>query len=170
MSNFNFEQEKAINAVLFILKELGETDFHKIFKILYFADQKHLVDFGRPIIGDSYIKMQNGPVPSAIYDMLKEAKATNSNSIYFNVNRHFVNSDKEPNLDFLSESDIECIKLSIFENKDLSFNALKNKSHDEAYNQSTHSISEIKIAKAGGANDEMLKYIYSNSENQGCFL
>jgi len=37
-------------------------DFHKIFKIIYFADRQHLADWGRPITGDTYIAMEAGPV------------------------------------------------------------------------------------------------------------
>jgi len=67
MLKFKFDQEKAVSAILYISKRLIEAegniepDFHKIFKILYFADQKHLANYGRPIIGDHYIAMEHGP-------------------------------------------------------------------------------------------------------------
>ena len=48
---FDIDKSKAINSILFVLNELGDkkSDAHKVFKILYFADQKHLVTYGRPI-------------------------------------------------------------------------------------------------------------------------
>ena len=50
---FDIDKSKAINSILFVLNELGDkkSDAHKVFKILYFADQKHLVTYGRPITG-----------------------------------------------------------------------------------------------------------------------
>jgi len=47
-----------VNTLLYIIGKLGGTgDFHKVFKILYFADQKHLVRYGFAITDDRYIAM-----------------------------------------------------------------------------------------------------------------
>ncbi len=66
---FDIDKSKAINSMLFVLNQLGaeKSDAHKVFKILYFADQKHLVNYGRPITGDTYVKMQYGPVSCVVY-------------------------------------------------------------------------------------------------------
>jgi len=66
-----FNREKAIQSILYVTNKLTRKDFHKIFKILYFAERKHMQDWGMPIIGDTYIAMDAGPVPSRVYDMLK---------------------------------------------------------------------------------------------------
>lgn len=74
MVHFKFNRDKAIATVLFIAEKLikrygkNGADLHKIFKILYFADQKHLAKYGRPIVGDFYVAMREGGVPSKIYD------------------------------------------------------------------------------------------------------
>lgn len=58
-----FNYDKAVNSILFSLTRLGGvTDMHKLYKILYFADQRHLSLYGRSITGDVYIAMQFGPV------------------------------------------------------------------------------------------------------------
>ena len=68
---FSFNKDKSIHSVFFILNEIEEgCDIHKVCKILYFADQKHLVKWGRPITGDHYIKMNYGPVPSNIKNII----------------------------------------------------------------------------------------------------
>ena len=52
-----FKQNVAIQAVLYILQQMGGVcDIHKCHKILYFADNEHLSKYGRSITGDSYIK------------------------------------------------------------------------------------------------------------------
>jgi hypothetical protein len=66
-----FNESKTLNAVLYIVNKIERKDFHKIFKILYFADRNHFADYGRPISGDNYIKMEDGPVPSNLYDILQ---------------------------------------------------------------------------------------------------
>lgn len=73
MSGFPFNERKALAAVLFILKEMGgKVDKHKLAKILYYADEKHLCRYARPVIGDRYIAMPYGPVPSSVYDGVKK--------------------------------------------------------------------------------------------------
>lgn len=70
-----FQYEAAVNALLFVLSELGgKSDMHKLCKILYFADQRHLSLYGRSITGDTYIAMQYGPVPSNVDDILKAVR------------------------------------------------------------------------------------------------
>lgn len=176
---FKFDQEKAILSIKVVLKNFnGTINFHKLFKVLYFAEQKHLSTYGRPIFADTYIAMKDGPVPSSIYDILKIIKG---DSIYYNQNlqesfskifsvqEHKV-SLKDPaiDLDVFSESELECLGASIEENKLLGYQNLADKSHDLAWNNSgrNQKISVLDIAKAGGANDELLKYITLNIENE----
>lgn len=177
MLKFKVDIEKCLQAALYVLKATGGTsDFHKMFKILYFADQKHLAKYGRPITGDNYVAMKNGPVPSNIYDILKSIRAETIFSEYakqflpfFDVRfNHFVSAKQEPNLEILSETDIEILDEAINENKNLTFSQLTEKSHDFAYNQAIKDdyIPLLEIAKGGGANEAMLKYIQLNIENQ----
>ena len=67
-----FKQDVTIQAILYILQKMGGVcDIHKCHKILYFADNEHLSRWGRSITGDTYIKMDFGPVPTCVYDLLK---------------------------------------------------------------------------------------------------
>jgi len=50
--------------------ELSQFD---ITKTLFLADREHLNKYGRPITFDEYIAMNDGPVPSLAYDVLKDA-------------------------------------------------------------------------------------------------
>jgi uncharacterized phage-associated protein len=184
MSNNESEtmnKEKIINSILFILNELGgKSDFHKIFKILYFADQKHLVTYGFPITYDFYIAMPNGPVPSKSYDMLKAIKGdsfwSNIDPNYkaqFEVEGYNVVAKQIADIEELAESDIECLVQSIAENKDLSFGQLSDKSHKLAWEKARgdetnfdNRMDTIDIAKELGIDDEMEKYISVNLETQ----
>lgn len=186
MLKFKFHKEKAISALLYVAENLIEQhdrrcrpDFHKIFKILYFADQKHIVKYGRPIIGDHYIAMKDGPVPSNIYDILKIVRGDalfcsdedEFNGIFDVKNNHYIHPKRKADLDELSESNLECIDESIKENKYLSFKALKVKSHDNAYEKATKDdkIHYVEMAKAAGADDSILSYLELTSENDRIF-
>lgn len=161
MSSFIFDEEKAVSVVLFILKNVKKIGKHSLAKVLYFADQKHLVRYGRPILGDSYIKMPYGPVPSAIYDGVKKNGLYGILEDSIEVKGIDIYPTAEPDMDELSESDIECLGESIDENYHLNFGDLKDKSHQLAWNsaQSGSSLTIQNIAKEGGACEEMINYI-----------
>lgn len=173
-------------AILYVLSEVGETDYHKLFKILYFADQKHLVRFGRSITGEQYDAIQYGPVPVEAYDLFrhlsnpdsfvfpsKEVADLFSSFVFRRVANGLarpvptVKSDEAPDMDELSPSDIECLSASIAENRNLSFNLLTSKSHDAAWKQANEASAQsfdstmepVAIAQAGGASEEMIQYI-----------
>jgi uncharacterized phage-associated protein len=169
MKGFRIDTEKAKAVLLYIAEKLGEADFLRVFKILYFAEKEHLATYGRPIVGDTYIAMKNGPVPSFIYDALKYARGNGFFSPSFegiakaiDIASNFTFKAKEKaDLDELSKSDLLCLDKSIEENKHLDFSELSTKSHDAAWDTADRddAMDTLNIAKAGGANDEMLKYI-----------
>ena len=176
---YKMDNGKIIHSILFILDKLGgKSDLHKIFKILYFADQKHLVSYGFPITGDYYIAMPHGPVPSKSYDVLKAIRgdsfwtASKEYIDLFEVEDHMVTAKQMPDMDELAESDVECLLEAIAENKDLNFQQLVDKSHKSAWEKARDASNfdnEMKvedIAKEVNVNEEMLKYIMLNIENQ----
>ncbi len=182
MAEFTIDKDKAIHASLYVLGKTGEADYHKVFKILYFAEQYHLKNYGLPLTGDAYQAMQYGPVPSFIYDVFKAAEKGVSPfaeaiemSNVFSVRRQgkkpLVTSRTEANLDELSETDLEALNLSIYENGDLNFEELVKKSHDLAWDKAEKSedieMSYLDIAEAAGSTEEMLSYITVQAENAG---
>ena len=117
--------------------------------------------------------MKDGPVPSKIYDILKSIRGDSfypdqgNLSRYLEVKENFYIYPKTKiDIEVFSETDIECLNESIHENKDLTFDQIKEKSHrDGAYNNANqdNKISFYKIAKAGGAKKSMLVYINFNT-------
>ena len=137
----NFDAEKAVESILYIAKRVEEPTFHKISKILYFADQIHVVKYGSFILDDEYVAMRNGPVPSATYDILKYVRgdrsvcyAEHAKSVITVKHRFSVHVSRDADLNEFSESDIECLDQSIRDNGKLDFNQLTRKSHDAIYN------------------------------------
>lgn len=136
MRKQRLDLEKALEVLLYITASVKDT--YKALKILYFADKEHLNRYGRLICGESYIAMKDGPVPSGAYDLVKFARGVT----YFNmpsgtrdalqIEGYDIFPQRKPDLEFLSESDIECLNVSINKFKSLSFSQLRDISHQEA--------------------------------------
>jgi uncharacterized phage-associated protein len=165
---FQFDVEKAINAILYITGKVKKKDFHKIFKILYFADRDHFAEYGRPITGDSYIAMDDGPVPSKIYDILKSVRGDSffkddgTFSKLFKIHDSFlIQPLQEPNLRVLSGTDIKHLDQAIETYGPLSYDELKGKSHDYAWNRTSKDapISFENILRETGENEEVLSFL-----------
>jgi hypothetical protein len=137
---FKFDAEKALEIILYIASRAPVPDIYHVCKILYYGDRHHLEDSGRLICGDSYCAMRDGPVPSGTYDLIKDVrdpwrKSTLADTARqaFEINGITVNPLRQPDLSFLSESDRESLDYSINAVGNLSYSALRRKSHDDAY-------------------------------------
>lgn len=165
-----FEKETSIQAILYVLERLGDSlaDIHKICKILYFADQKHLSQFGRTITGDDYIKMPYGPVPSKIEDMFKALRGESffsdcveEVSKYFGLkNKYVLEAKQKCDTDYLSKTDMKCLDYAVDKCKDKSFNEITEMSHDLAWNNAAlgRRISEKDILREVGDTEEYIEY------------
>lgn len=166
--NVQFDKVKTLNALLFVANRVQRKDFHKIFKIIYFADRQHLADWGRPITGDTYIAMEAGPVPSRLYDMLKivrgDSYMPDSEGLgrYFQVeNWMYVKPLQDADLNKLSANEQEALQEAINKYSPLSYDEIKEKSHDVAWRSTAKdfSISWDSIAREAGLNGDELEYV-----------
>ena len=160
--NVQFDKVKTLNALLFVANRVQRKDFHKIFKIIYFADRQHLADWGRPITGDIYIAMEAGPVPSRLYDMIKivrgDSYMPDSEGLgkYFQIeNWMYVNPlvDADPNK--LSSNELKVLDACIAKYSSLSYDEIKEKSHDVAWRSTARdfSIKWEDIAREAGLDE-----------------
>lgn len=67
---FSFSHRKATQTLnYFARQEGGSINKLKALKLVYFADRYHLRRYSRPIIGDEYLAMNYGPVPTGTKDL-----------------------------------------------------------------------------------------------------
>jgi len=68
--------EKALTqaAAVLLRREGGKMNYMKLLKLLYIADRKSLIEANKQISGDRLVAMDNGPLLSRAYDLLKEGK------------------------------------------------------------------------------------------------
>jgi uncharacterized phage-associated protein len=136
---FEFNEDLAVETILYIANRVNAPTFHRISKIMYFADKMHLEKYGRFICGDNYVAMKHGPVPSGAYDILKAVRFNGYPHIKdeareaFEVINYTVIPNRDADLDQFSDSDIECLDYAIKEYGTRTFNELTNLSHDEAW-------------------------------------
>src|SRR4051794_37148117 len=68
---YRVNPRKALEVILWLAHRQSPIDFYHILKMVYFADKYHLNIYGRPVVGDRYEAKNYGPVPTAVYDILK---------------------------------------------------------------------------------------------------
>ena len=161
--HFQFDIDKFIAcAAFFASAQLSNLDKLKISKLLYFADKYHLLKYGKPIIGDNYFHLDYGPVPSKALDIMNEVVCKDnvsrigegfSNKDKFNqflkVRRPFFHSYpvfeliKEPDLDYLSESEMEALNETIKKYGKLTGGNLIDETHKDAAWLRTKNTEEI---------------------------
>jgi hypothetical protein len=108
---FDFDETKAIETILYLARRLSRSDKYNICKMLYLTDKTSLERYGRFIFGESYSAMQQGATPSKSYDILKRIAKESSDDLC--VDGNAVVALRDANLDYLSESDIECLDATI---------------------------------------------------------
>ena len=168
------DRKKLSELVLFIIDKTGGVDFYHAFKILYFAEMKHLAKWGSGFVPDEFCALKYGPVPTHLYDAVKEL---NHQQMILSEELseviQYAGEDapdvllpkREADLKYLAKSEIEALEQSIEENKSLTFGQLMRKSHDEAWEEAnrrtngTNVISPVSMARVLNADDAMLEYI-----------
>lgn len=135
-----FEIEKAIAALGFLVQKTGES-MYPLLKMMYLADKLHLERFGRFIAGDDYCAMAKGPVPSHAYNIIQTLRGDKSRrpgaevaAQFFEYGDDFMlHLRREPDLDELSSSDIECLQEIVDIYQRVGKWAIKDMSHDDAW-------------------------------------
>jgi len=108
---FAFDREKAIQAILWLLRRNnGAMDKLKLVKLFFWADREHLARYGRPIVGGDYYTMNLGPVSSELLDLVNEAtKATETLPLTTEQTGHQILAKGTPDERWLSKSDLDVL-------------------------------------------------------------
>ena len=115
MIQFVFDIQKTIAAVVFLLeKQGGELDMFLALKMLYLADKEALIQWGKPITGDSFVSMPKGPVLSEVYDLFKGTAPSDDqdlwNEYFSELVSHAIHLLKPAETGLLSEREMEVLE------------------------------------------------------------
>ena len=143
---FEFSLQKFVAAMAYMGQQVPQLTKLKAVKLLFFADKYHLVKYGRPIIGDRYVKMEHGPVPSQALNWMNEViqpfriRGIPRHELdyvqkYLETeeagNRPTFKAKKEPDMSELSDSDVEALNSAISRYGRKSITAIWNAGHSE---------------------------------------
>ena len=131
--------QKILEAIVFVSGKHPGRGFHHILKTLYYADKFHLQKYGRPILGDTYVKMPFGPVGSITYDILKmsdylPSEIADQAEAALQTSRDKVprvNARRSAELSLFSESDLMCLGEALAFCDDIPFPDLTELTHQE---------------------------------------
>ncbi len=170
-----FRYDKAIEVLLYILSK-DCRNMYNVLKVAYFADKEHMRRVGSTICKDRYIAMRQGPVPSGMYDLCKAVRNSGKNN--FGVSDAVKARDpydfvplREPDMDFLSDVDIQCLDESIEKYGQMPFGRLKDLSHAEPEYKTAgenDEISFVEFVKSVDENGELLSYLKDILEEVEC--
>lgn len=175
------EQIKKIESVvLYVLRNFPEgVDYIKLFKIIYFAQKEYLVNYGKVLCPDTFKARKFGPVPALSDKVIKLVELEDEDIDQYPDLMRFRNSIRvtdqkvfgiaEPDMDYLSQKECEYLdKWFVYCKEKDSKTELSPESHDKAYDiayarfledPQLGTLTNIEIAKAGGATDKMIAYI-----------
>ena len=153
---FRRHDRKMLEMIVFIANLAGDEgiDIYHLAKVFFYAEKRHLNQYWRPIVGDIYIKMPYGPGPSAVLDLINMLEMSDRDDMIDRFKRKFdqklielaqdallverndkghneIKAKRQPNEDYLSDSDKEAINWAYKRYAARSFNALMDESHQE---------------------------------------
>lgn len=185
------DQILKIKAVVsYILQQMpGGVDYIHLFKVMYFAQQEHLVVYGMPLLDDTFLARKHGPVPALTYKVLKgkEGKLdldskelddfAQNLSLRLSDNHQLVKlaEGKSCDMEELSASNVKVLDKWIAACKDVNSFDLSDLSHDKAWRKAMKQaektgedtkITQYDMAEAGGASRDMLQVIRERQINR----
>lgn len=187
---FRFVPEKLVAAIAYFAQRgVPKLDKLKTLKLLFFADKEHLLKHGRPILGDVYFSMPQGPVPSFSKNMIDDTLEPEPDDAekgllkYVRVDKQdghkyriFV-SRKPADLDQLSSSEREVLDHTIEKYGNLDPWPLRNLTHrelcwkisDESKREGVLSVPmpyELFFKGQGASAEEMLELAREEQEDR----
>lgn len=161
--------------ILYVMQSFPQgVDYIKLFKILYFAQQDHLVKYGKVLFDDSFRALKHGPVPAYTYKALQIAEGKHLEGNFDDFLTDIKVCDKKvytsaaPDMDYISGVDKRCLDAVISKYRDANPYDLSDLSHDSAWEEAMTRIQDdpqknfitiIDMARAGKATKEMVDYI-----------
>lgn len=169
---------KAVLLYIISHSEEKKRDVYSIVKTAFYAQQISFVKWGCPIFNDDICALPFGPAPSTLYGVLRMARGEEkeisfhryddlhlaSDAINYENERFSIRED--PDLDYLSEADIECLNEAIQKVAEMSFDEIVDATHGEEWSRTYYSptpgrkvMDNLKIAEEGGANEDVIRYL-----------
>lgn len=149
-----YNLDKFINATLFFAHRVKGLGITKLNKLLYYSDFEHYRLYGRPILGDKYLRMEHGPVPQTSYstfnanfreeldDSLKNVIELRHETL-ISFERKAIYPKQEPDLSVFSKSEIDVMEDAAKEWNEATAKEMSERTHLESPWKETPELSII---------------------------
>lgn len=161
-----YQSQKIKEVILYVLSKTGAIGYFRLMKTLFCADRQNLLKWGDQITCLDYYARKHGPVPGTVYDSIvsvyQGVKSDYSDIVSVKGN-FLVHANRLPDMDYLSETDIESIDKAIEELKGKNRGQIEQYLHEGVYKRilSTkgqhYSLKDI--AESGGASENVITNI-----------
>lgn len=137
----------------------------KLMKLFYFSDFMHIKEYGTPITHDTYVKLEHGPIPSTIKNLIDTAAedldiSQLADTIHFErpvgtsmdrvlPNRPFTETDKK----YFSETELEILEKVCIKFGEKNTKYIEDASHREAPWTQTEFLDDIPYSLAANDSD-----------------
>jgi len=183
MSRMSQAEVQTLKAVLLYIIQNSrgdKRDVYGIVKTAYYAQLEHFVNYATPMFDDKIYALPFGPVPSRIYNILKVARGDSASGAYLNDERlvaiassiqfedEFFYTAENPDMAYLSKSDIDCLNRAIAKVAGMTFSQIKWDTHGQewqrAFGTDAKILDNLSIAKEAGADKAHLDYLNESLE------
>ena len=130
MNYGKYNEEKGREVLKYILSKGLHNKYH-VMKAVYFADKYHLEHYGRQVNGNTYYALELGPVPSELYEFVKDIQKGTVPDFY--ARKYDLFCEDTYDRKWFSKSDMEALDFGINEVSGLTMGQVMDKSHDAAY-------------------------------------
>ena len=169
----NFTAKKYVEHVLYILNKAGGLGYYQLFKIMYFAQREYLKEYGLSIFPDKFCALPNGPVPSMLYDAIKQNPFVPMTSMLDEAITHgqddafyMLMPTRKADEKYISKAARETMDWAFDNYLPKTFNQLKEESHtkvwEDAFNAGCKEMSPYDIAREANASEEALESIQND--------
>lgn len=168
MSNIylQYQNQKIKEVMLYVLSKTGDIGYFRLMKTIFCADRQNLLRWGDQVTSLEYFARKHGPVPSIIYDGLV-AIYHGENSDFTDIvtvkGNFLVHPLRQPNMDYLSESDRESLDTAIAELDGKNRIQIEEYLHESVYKRifatKCQHYSPVDIAKSAKASKKVIENI-----------
>lgn len=161
-----YQNQKIKEVILYILSKTGAIGYFRLMKTLFCADRQNLLKWGDQITCLEYYARKHGPVPSTVFDEIVsvfQGEKSDYSDIVSVKGNYLVHASRQPDMDYLSETDRESIDKAIEELNGKNRGQIEQYLHEGVYKRilatkgQHYSLKDI--AESGGASENVINNI-----------
>ena len=167
-----YQNQKLKEVLLYILSKTGDIGYFRLMKTVFCTDRQNLLKWGDQVTNLDYFAWKHGPVPKVVCEGLRSIsdgfESEFSDVLTVTGPFKIVHAVREPNLDYLSETDRESIDRAINELKGKNRDAIESYLHEDVYRRVLESnqkkYSHIDIIMSAGASKVQIERVINEDQ------